>query len=301
MVISLSQPRVFAITAIASKHRIVCPGLAAALVYLRLALIITMFILEHSSQPLATDGDPMTAEPTYSIHAMELGPMENFVYLLHDHASNRAAIVDPAWEVEEVLTYAREHDIRITDVLLTHSHYDHINGIETVLHQCDAEVHLLKAEAEFWGANLPRPRLHHGGDIIQLGESKIDVMHTPGHTPGSACYLMHDHEHKHLVAGDTLFVFGCGRCDLAGGDPETMFSTLKKMRSELAAETILLPGHNYAPQQPRSTLGEQCAGNPFMHMDNKADFVRYRMQIHDQIRDTPYHAVSKKEALATLG
>lgn len=242
------------------------------------------------------DGALMKTDKSYSIHAMELGPMENFVYLLHDHASGRAAIVDPAWEVEELLDYARERDIQISDILLTHSHHDHINGIETVLDQYDAHIHLLKAEADFWGASLPKPRLHHGGDSIQLGESKIDVLHTPGHTPGSACYHLDDH----LVAGDTLFVFGCGRCDLAGGDPEQMFNTLQKMRKELPAETILLPGHNYAPQQPRSTLHEQCEGNPFLHMENKADFVRYRMQVHDKIRDTPYHAVSRKEALAAL-
>lgn len=244
----------------------------------------------------------MTSTKTCSIHAMELGPMENFVYLIHDHASNRAAIVDPAWEVEEVLNYARERDIQISDILLTHSHYDHINGIETVLNQYDAQIHLLRAEADFWGAgaSLPKPQCHHGGDLIQLGESKIDVLHTPGHTPGSACYLLHDHQHQHLIAGDTLFVFGCGRCDLAGGDPEQMFNTLQKMRSELAPDTVILPGHNYAPQQPSSTMDEQCAGNPFLHMENKQDFVRYRMQIHDKVRDTPYLPVSKAAALTAL-
>lgn len=238
----------------------------------------------------------MTADETYTIHSMELGPMENFIYLLHDHASNRAAIVDPAWDVEKMLDFASARDIRITDILLTHSHYDHINGMQTVLDQCDAEIHLLKPEADFWGAELPKPHLHHGGDVITLGDSNIDVMHTPGHTPGSACY----HLHNHLVAGDTLFVFGCGRCDLAGGDPEQMYTTLKKMRSELPADTVLLPGHNYSPAHPTSTMHEQCEGNPFLHMDTRAHFVRYRMQLHDHIRDTPYEAVSRQDALASL-
>ncbi len=240
------------------------------------------------------------SSPTCSIHRHELGPMENFVYLLHDHASGRGAIVDPAWDVEQVLEDARQHNIRITDILLSHSHYDHINGIDTVLAEYDAEIHLLKAEADFWGARLPKARQHHGGDVIRLGESEIDVMHTPGHTPGSACYLLHDHEHHHLIAGDTMFVFGCGRCDLAGGDPEQMYTTLKKIRQQLPADTILLPGHNYAPQQPSSTLQAQFEGNPFLHMENQADFVRYRMQLHDKVRDTPYQAVCKKDALSAL-
>ncbi len=232
----------------------------------------------------------------YSIYSMELGPMENFVYLLHDHASNTAAIVDPAWEVNEMLGFADEKEIKITDVLLTHSHHDHINGLQQTLEHSDARVHLLKPEAKFWDANLSNPVLHHGADQIQLGDSLINILHTPGHTPGSACYHLGDD----LIAGDTLFVFGCGRCDLAGGDPEEMFQTLKKMKTELPATTVLHPGHNYAPQSPTSTMASQCQGNPFLHFDEASDFVKYRMHVHDTIRNTPYEAVSKEQACASL-
>ena len=231
-----------------------------------------------------------------SIYSMELGPMENFIYLIHDHASDTAAIVDPAWEIDEVLDFAAAKDITITDILLTHSHHDHINGLQQTLEQTDAKVHLLKPEAKFWGANLVQPALHHGGDQIKIGASTISILHTPGHTPGSACYHVGDD----LIAGDTLFVFGCGRCDLAGGDPEQMFQTLKRMKTELPASTVLHPGHNYAPQSPTSTMETQCQGNPFLHFDTSADFVKYRMQVHDKIRDTPYHAVSKEEAYDSL-
>ena len=232
----------------------------------------------------------------YSIVNMELGPMENFVYLIHDHASNTAAIVDPAWEVDEVLRFADSKDIRITDILLTHSHHDHVNGLQQTLEHSDAKVHLLKPEAQFWGESLSKPVLHHGGDQIHIGDSIIDILHTPGHTPGSACY----HIGNDLIAGDTLFVFGCGRCDLAGGNPEEMFQTLKKMKTELPVSTVLHPGHNYAPQSPTSTLETQCQGNPFLHFDQAADFVKYRMQVHDKIRDTPYYAVSKEEAFNAI-
>jgi glyoxylase-like metal-dependent hydrolase (beta-lactamase superfamily II) len=89
------------------------------------------------------------------IHALELGPMENFVYLIEDRASGRAAIVDPAWDVPQVLALARQRGVRVTDILLTHSHHDHINGIDEVLRDHDAQLHLLKAEARFWGSYLP--------------------------------------------------------------------------------------------------------------------------------------------------
>ena len=238
---------------------------------------------------------------TYRIHSMELGPMENFVYLIQDLASNTAAIVDPAWEVDKVLHFADSKDIQITDILLTHSHHDHINGLQQTLEHSDARVHLLKPEAEFWGTALKqntvnKPVLHHGSEQIKLGNSQINILHTPGHTPGSACYQIGND----LIAGDTLFVFGCGRCDLAGGNPEQMFQTLKKMKTELPAATVIHPGHNYAPQAPTSTMESQCQGNPFLHFDKQEDFVKYRMHIHDKVRDTPYEAVTKEDACNTL-
>ncbi len=238
----------------------------------------------------------MTTTNGYTIHALELGPMENFVYLLHDHDSDTAAIVDPAWEVDEMLALASRKGIRITDILLTHSHHDHVNGIERVLEQTDAQIHLLKAEARFWGRNLVRPTLHHGGDIIKIGDTEISILHTPGHTPGSACF----HLGGDLIAGDTLFVFGCGRCDLSGGDPEEMYRTLKRIRSDLPGDTILHPGHNYSPSHPTATMASQYQGNPFLHFDTPEDFVEYRMRVHDRIRQTPYESVSKEEALKTI-
>jgi len=238
----------------------------------------------------------MPEQKNYSITALELGPMENFVYLLHDHDTNKAAIVDPAWDVDEIIKLARQKEIQITDILLTHSHHDHVNGIEHVLGHYDAQIHLLTDEARFWGNTLIKPTLHHGGDSIKVGNSTIDILHTPGHTPGSACYLLDNN----LIAGDTLFVFGCGRCDLHGGNPEQMFTTLKRLRTDLPRNTILHPGHNYAPSNPTSTIEEQIEGNPFLHFDKKDEFVNYRMHVHDSIRNTPYTAVSKEEALESL-
>lgn len=230
-----------------------------------------------------------TQDKPYTIQALELGPMENFVYLISDKATGRTAVVDPAWDVPAILAAAKQSGVTITDILLTHSHHDHINGIEAVLEASDARVHLLSEEARFWGQQLAKPQLHHGGDILKLGDTEIQILHTPGHTPGSACYHLDDD----LITGDTLFVFGCGRCDLRGGDPEQMYDTLRRLRRELPDRTRVLPGHNYAVQ-PTSTLAEEEAGNPFMHFDDKDAFVEYRMEIHDRTRSEPYHPVFKQ-------
>ena len=227
-------------------------------------------------------------ELPYKIDVMELGPMENFIYLIQDQATRRAAVVDPAWEASEIIARAKQNGVTITDILLTHSHYDHINGIDAVLNEYDAEVHLLKAEADFWGQYKDATNLHHGGDVIKVGDTEINILHTPGHTPGSACYHVGDN----LIAGDTLFVFGCGRCDLAGGDPHEMFKTLKRIQTDLPMDTVLYPGHNYA-EKTTSTIQEQVDGNPFMHFDHEHDFVQYRMVEHDKIRHSPYGPVPK--------
>jgi hydroxyacylglutathione hydrolase len=233
----------------------------------------------------------MTIQPTYTIHTLELGPMENFIYIIEDHATKRAAIVDPAWDVDEILQLCQLKGLNVTDILLTHCHHDHINGVEEVLDKTDAQVHLMKAENDFWNPGFIKPHTLYGGDSIQLGETEIQALHTPGHSKGSACFKVGNQ----LIAGDTMFVFGCGHCRLAGSDPETLFKTLQKLKLEMPAQTIILPGHNYSPEHPTSTMAEQIHGNPFLHFDNQYDFIKYRMKIHDQIRTDPYVPISTEE------
>ena len=229
---------------------------------------------------------------SYEITTMELGPMENFIYLITDTNTRQAAVVDPAWDGAAIIQKAKDNNIQITDIFLTHSHHDHINAVEDILNHSDPQLHLLKQEADFWQAELDKPTLHYGGDTIRLGNTSINILHTPGHTPGSACYMLDGD----VITGDTLFVFGCGRCDLQGGNPEEMFTTLKKMKNELDANTMILPGHNYSDSKT-STLKEQIDGNPFLHFSESNDFVEYRMHTHDKIRNTPYHPVLAKDLL----
>ena len=230
----------------------------------------------------------MSTPQPFSIHPLELGPMDNFVYLVHDHASDTAAVVDPAWDVGAITAKAEQLGVRITDIWLTHSHHDHINGVGELLEHCDPQLHLLKAEAEFWSRDLQTPSLYHGGDTLKLGKTDVKILHTPGHTPGSACYQLGDR----LITGDTLFVYGCGRCDMKGGDPEQMYHTLRHLADDLPRSTVIHPGHNYGIT-PTSTLDEQAAGNPFMHFHDCPKFVNYRMHLHD--RDEPYTPVGPDE------
>ena len=220
---------------------------------------------------------------TYTIKTFDVGPMANIIYIITDNKSKESAIIDPAWDMSEVYKYIDENNLILKKILLTHSHHDHINAIDEILISHDLEIHINKKEKVFWKKEYDSFVINHGGDIIKLGETEIRSLHTPGHTPGSTCYHIGDD----LIAGDTLFVFGCGRCDLHGGNPEEMFNTLKDIKMSLDPKTIILPGHNYSIKR-ESTLQEEIQGNPFMKFNNLNKFIDYRMVLHDKVRRSPY-------------
>lgn len=212
--------------------------------------------------------------------------MQNFVYLIAELDCGRAAVVDPAWDTTQLLECAQRRDFMITDVLLTHSHDDHVNALPDLLTRCDARVHVTPEEIAFW-KQAPREKtvVHGDGDKIALGGTAIELVLTPGHTPGSACFYVDGY----LLTGGTLLVFGCGRCDLPGGDPRQLYYSLSRLKRRFAPSTVILPGHHYA-RQKTSTMGEQLWGNPFLHFDDPEAFIEFRRH-HNEYRNPPYAPV----------
>ena len=200
--------------------------------------------------------------------------MENFVYLVGDRETREVLVVDPAWQVDTVLRKAREEDLTIKGALVSHFHFDHTNGIEELLHAVDCPVYVNKKDVpylEFAHGNI-RPTA--GGDKVTVGNVEIELVHTPGHTPGSQCFHVRDH----LLSGDTLFINACGRCDLPGGDPAAMYLSLTQRLMKFPDTTVLLPGHNYA-EKPASTMGEQKKTNPYLLCDSLDRFLKFRMGV----------------------
>lgn len=230
--------------------------------------------------------------PLY-LKQMEVGPMQNFVYLIGDQNTHEALIVDPAWEIDNILAAAKKEGYQVKGALITHTHFDHVNGLEELLNKTDGTVYINKHEAEFLKGMIPPPefgpkgqfafgkysgggmkanmKLMEGGDKIKIGNVEITMLHTPGHTPGSQCFLVD----RNLISGDTLFINACGRCDLPGGNAEQMYHSLKKL-SELDEKTILYPGHNYA-DEPSSTIADEKKHNPYLQTTNLNAFLKYRM------------------------
>lgn len=211
------------------------------------------------------------------IERLQLGPMANFVYLLVPKQRGRLAVVDPAWDTDALIARADALGRPITDLILTHHHADHRNGVEALLGRYAARVHAHRADKP-WLKDLgwmSECVLHDAGDTIELGlGATVRCLHTPGHTPGSQCLLCPG---ERLLTGDTLFVDGCGRCDLPGGDARQMFATLSDLCTRVSGTTRLLPGHDYAPL-PDATLEEQRRSNPYLRMATVDDFVTYRMR-----------------------
>jgi hydroxyacylglutathione hydrolase len=205
---------------------------------------------------------------------MELGPMANYVYFVGDPKTREVAVIDPAWDVGRIIEMAQEHDLTITKILITHSHFDHINGVEDLLHRTKAKVYINKAEAEFMKAVWPELVLVEGGDTTQIGDVELRFIHTPGHTPGSQCFLVQNN----LISGDTLFIGACGRCDLPGSNPEDMYYSLTQTLAQLDDRTVVFPGHNYAPR-PYSTIGDEKRFNPYLQFQSLQDFLRRGMRI----------------------
>ncbi len=197
--------------------------------------------------------------------------MVNFVYLIGDRETGDAVAVDPAYGARELVELVEADGLRLTGVLATHWHPDHvggdlmgygIEGIRELAGMADvaAPVHVHRDEAEWvkrtTGVSDSDLVRHDSGDTVTVGSIPVTLMHTPGHTSGSQCFVVD----KKLVAGDTLFLDGCGRTDLPGADPDAMYESLTQRLATVPDDTVLYPGHLYSPE-PFATMGETRARN----------------------------------------
>ncbi len=190
--------------------------------------------------------------------------MVNFVYLVGDRETGEAVVIDPAYDIKGILDVAAADDMRIVGALATHYHADHvggdmmgyrISGVRELLTIHPCPIHVQQDESP-WVQRVTEASSsdlveHTSGDIVMVGDIPIELIHTPGHTPGSQCFLVANR----LVAGDTLFLEGCGRTDLPGGDPAALYQSLTQRLAKVPDDALLFPGHLYSAE-PFASMGE---------------------------------------------
>ncbi len=209
------------------------------------------------------------------VKQMEVGGLAVFCYIVGCPTTKNAALIDPAGDAEPILAEAKTLGLTIQYIINTHAHPDHISGNADIVGATGAKIVIHEAEASwltslagkaflamFGGKQSPKADITVAdNDTIAIGNEKLSVIHTPGHSPGSIC--LYDGA-KYLFTGDTLFVGGVGRTDLPGGSMKTMMKSIKERIMTLPDDTVILPGHNYGPT-PTSTVKIERENNPFVN------------------------------------
>jgi glyoxylase-like metal-dependent hydrolase (beta-lactamase superfamily II) len=208
--------------------------------------------------------------------------MVNFVYLVGDRETGEAAVVDAAYDIRGILDVAAADGMKVTGALVTHYHQDHvggdmmgyqISGLRELLALNPVPIHVQDDEAvgvrRVTGAGETDLVRHRSGDVVDVGAVGIELIHTPGHTPGSQCFLV---DGRYLVSGDTLFLEGCGRTDLPGGDPAQLYDSLTHRLAKIPDDTVLFPGHLYSAE-PSATMGETRRWNYVFKPRSEAEWL----------------------------
>ena len=228
------------------------------------------------------------AERDLYFEQIPVGQMANFAYLVGSRSMREAVLVDPAWSVDALLDRAETDGMKVVGALATHYHQDHvggeifgmsIEGLDRLLSRNPVPIHVNREEADglrkVTGVSESDLVRREAGDVLELGETRVRFLHTPGHTPGSQCFLVEEADHPgQLVSGDTLFLNSCGRVDLPGSNVEDMYRSLHEVLKVLPDETLLYPGHLYAPE-PSSTMGEQKRTNPYLRVAGLEQFLLF--------------------------
>jgi glyoxylase-like metal-dependent hydrolase (beta-lactamase superfamily II) len=210
-------------------------------------------------------GDVEQASGALEIVQVEVGLLANFCEVIGCPATGEAALVDPAFEVDRLLREAHARGWRVTTIFLTHTHDDHVAGLDEAAAATGAIVRCHPLEVEVARRQAPRVAAVADGEIVPLGRGQVRAIYAPGHTPGCVCWFVPSP--PAVITGDVLFVGSCGRA----GDAAAMVDTLQRRLGALPEEARVFPGHNYG-RTPTSTIGYEFATNPALQADTPAAF-----------------------------
>jgi glyoxylase-like metal-dependent hydrolase (beta-lactamase superfamily II) len=200
----------------------------------------------------------------------------NYTYVLIDFINLECVVIDPSWELKKIDDLILEHNLKIKAILLTHSHYDHVNLVEYLINLHETKVYMSKEEINYYNYYCKNLYELHDMQIIRFNNHNIYCISTQGHTKGSMCYLVNNF----LFSGDTLFTEGCGRCDEVGGSPYEMYNSIQKIKSLINDDTIIYPGHVFL-EQPGIKF-KNMKSNIYLQILNKETFVKLRNMTNEK-------------------
>lgn len=210
----------------------------------------------------------------YEVHVVRTtSQWGNYCYIVEDLFTKSAFIVDPAWELDQICNKLSELQVTLTAILLTHSHYDHVNLVYPLVERFNATVYMAAKERDYYQFSCPRLIGLNDNDTIRIGNTNITCLLTPGHTAGGMCYLLEES----LFSGDTVFTEGCGICNQEGGSAEDMFISFQRMKSVIPPHVRVYPGHSFG-KAPGQTMEYLLQTNIYFLIENRDHFVNFRMR-----------------------
>ncbi|MFB5628577.1 MAG: MBL fold metallo-hydrolase [Nitrosarchaeum sp.] len=196
------------------------------------------------------------------VHQIQVGNMQNFTYVVEDEDTDEGIVIDPSWDLDQVEQVIKRNNLKIKYIVNTHHHFDHTLGNEAIVKSTNAKI------IQHEKSELKHDITVKDGDVIEFGNSKLTVLHTPGHSKDSIC-LIGDGK---IFSGDTLFVGNCGRIDLPGGSSRDLYHSLFNILYSLNDELVLYSGHNYG-NNSTSTIGQEKITNFVMQKRTEQEFV----------------------------
>ena len=196
------------------------------------------------------------------VHQIQVGNMQNFSYIVEDEDTSEAIIIDPSWDLIELEMIIKKNNLKTKYIVNTHHHFDHTLGNEAMVESTKAPV------IQHESSELKHDITVKDGDFIEFGNSKLKVLHTPGHSQDSIC-LVGDGK---IFSGDTLFVGNCGRIDLSGGSAKDLYHSLFDVLHKLDENLVMYSGHNYGGAET-STLGQEKITNHVMQERTEEQFL----------------------------
>lgn len=202
---------------------------------------------------------------TFKVLQIPAGQMANYTYIIADEDTDLAAVIDPSWELDRTFSALKKNGWTAKYIINTHGHFDHVLGNEQVAAATGAKI------VQHENSKLNKDISVKDGQTIELGKTRLQVLHTPGHSEDSMCLVL---EGQLVFTGDTLFIGNCGRVDLPGSDAEKMYHSLFDVVAKLDERLLVYPGHNYGSTET-STIGRERSTNFVLQPKTKKEFLEF--------------------------